>query len=176
MDAGSNDERPRVDLKQVFGCFLWMSIILATPLWLPFSPLFGPLLTQVFDVRERRFRRRMKDRGRFMDWEKLRPALETGDGTLIVEYGLKAPTRVWWTAINVLALAPSPPPSEREVQLLRHMPEPHSFVGWCHKRFLDDESGKAILTHPTDVPDGCSFARHFRERFPDISTIETVQA
>lgn len=101
----------------------------------------------------------------------LRSKLEAGEGTLIIEYGFKTPTRTWWTADDVPATATAPAPSRDEVQLLRHMSEPNPFVGWCHERCLREKTGKGMLTNPTNLPDG-RFS--FRERSPRITIVDAV--
>lgn len=149
------------------GCFL---LVLTLPLWLPIAFL----IDKAQEAGEARFARRMKDRGRFKDWEELRPALEAGEGTLIVEQGHKLPVRVWWTADDVLASAPCPPPNDVELQRLLGMMKPDAFVSWCHKRYLDDDNGAGLLTIPAGLPDELVFAAGIRERFPGMTTIDTV--
>ncbi|WP_337175811.1 hypothetical protein [Paludisphaera sp.] len=149
------------------GCIL---VFLTTPIWLPLVPLIARLQA----AGERRFLQRMKARGRFKTWEELRPALEAGEGTLIIEQGYKLPVRVWWTADDLLSSAPCPPPSDDEIQALVVVPRPHEFVAWCHRRYTAEEAGTAMLTLPADMPDGYILAPDFRERFPGLTTIDTV--
>ena len=127
-------------------------------------------------IGERRYRRRMAGRGRFSAWADLVPVLEAGQGTLIIEQANKCPVRVWWTPDDVLALAPCPPPAAEELDISGcRSAEPHEFVAWCHRRYLDEDAGSARLTHPAlALPPGLFFARFFEGRFPQITAIDTV--
>lgn len=175
MDEGPKVEREPPWYAKPFilvGCAL---LVLTSPLWLPIFFLVVFLISKVQDADERRFIRRMKDRGRFKGWEELRPVLEAGEGTLIIEQGHKLPARVWWTAEDVLLSAPCPPPHEDELQrIFFDLRKSHAFVSWCQGRYLDEDDGIGLLTFPTGLPDGLIFAPHFREQFPGLTTIDTA--
>ncbi|MDR3619542.1 MAG: hypothetical protein P4L85_09345 [Paludisphaera borealis] len=120
----------------------------------------------------------MKQRGRFIEWADLLPALTAGEGTLIIEQGNKCPVRIWWTPEDVLSRAPCPPPGQEELEYLcffRTPEESQEFVAWCHKRYTDEAEGAALITVPfLELPPGLLFAEFFREQFPLISAVDTV--
>src|SRR5262249_42954355 len=58
---------------------------------------FSATMAGLQGIGEKRFRRRMQDRGRFVEWGDLESDLKAGVGTLIIEQGQKCPVRVWWT-------------------------------------------------------------------------------
>jgi hypothetical protein len=150
------------------GCLLF---ILVVPLSIPFAFLMVGLQS----IGEMRFRRRMKERGRFIEWTDLMPALTAGDGTLIVEQGHKCPVRVWWTPDDVVSLAPCSPPSEDELDAMSIQPKNNEFVAWCHRRYTDEDGGLARITLPAlELPPGLFFADFFQQQFPRLTTVDTV--
>lgn len=155
------------------GCALG---ILSAPIWLPLVPPAVFAIGRLQDHKERRFRRRMRGRGRYIEWADLVPRIESGEGTVVFEQGLKLPVRVWWTPDDLLASAPSPPPSEAELEVLTVMRghRHHAFVSWCHRQYTDEDRGAALLTIPADMPDGFILAPYIRERHPKIRAVDTV--
>ncbi|WP_165250508.1 hypothetical protein [Paludisphaera soli] len=160
-----------VKIPFLVGCAL---LVLSSPIWLPFAFLAAWLVARLQDIQERRFVRRMRKCGRYIEWADLEPALEAGDGTLVFEQGYKLPVRVWWTPDDLLVSAPCPPLTDEEFQRLAMKSRPHAFVAWCHRRYTDEERGAALLTSPADLPDGYYLAPAFRERCPRIRAIDTV--
>ena len=152
------------------GCAL---VVLAAPIWLP---LVGPacfVIGRLQDRAERRFHRRMRESGRFIERADLTPSLEAGEGSLVFEQADKRPLRAWWTPDDLLASAPDPP-TEDELRSLLIVPSPHPFVTWRHLKYLDEDQGTALLTFPDDAPEDFIFAETFRERYPNIRAVDTV--
>jgi len=149
---------------------------LSAPIWLPLVPVAVFGMGRLQEYKERRFRRRMRGRGRYIEWADLVPRIESGEGTVVFEQGLKLPVRAWWTPDDLLTSAPSPPPSEAELEVLTIMRghRPHAFVSWCHRRYTDEDRGAALLTIPADMPDDYILAPYFRERHPRIRAVDTV--
>lgn len=158
-------------LVPVFFVLIVGAVLLSIPFGLVMAYVVQPL-------DERRFRRRMENRGRFVDWAELLPALEAGPGTLIVEHANKCPIRVWWTREDVLALAPCEPPGKDELQRLAlGACGRHDFIAWCHRRYIAEDSGIATLTLPDEDLPGelwLSYAPYLEGRFPRISAVDTT--
>jgi hypothetical protein len=155
-------------LPAVLPLFVLLGII--TGLSIPFSFSVAGLRL----IGEKRLRRLMRDRGRFVEWTDLASDLRNGVGTLIIEQGHKRPVRVWWTPDDVISLAPCSPPSEEELDVIGVL-EPHEFVAWCCHRYTDENGGSAKLTVASlELPPGLFFAKFFKERFPLISVVDTV--
>jgi hypothetical protein len=151
-------------------------LLLALPLAFLLIPVWLPIATAAQSWREHRFRRRMRAAGRFVDWPGLRPRLERGEGTLIVEQAQKDACRVWWTDENVRRLAGTlRPPDEAEMDYLR-LDDPDPFVWWCHRPFTAADGGSAFLTRPPyKHPPGFVEASFFREKFPSLPIVMTVK-
>jgi hypothetical protein len=87
--------------------------------------------------------------------------------------------RIWWTSDDVPDEAPVASPNDDET-LDFHPPEaPHPFSVWCARRFLNEETGTALLTFPTiripeKFPGGWS--EYFRDRYPQIAVVDTAYA
>jgi hypothetical protein len=96
-------------------------------------------------IREWRFRKRVRARGRYTTWRKLVEQFGPDSGTVLIDgptlgWGI---SRAWWTHENVIREAPcSRPKSPREIF---GGPSPHAFELWCYERYTSPESGTAIL-------------------------------
>ena len=124
---------------------------------------------------ERRVLYDMRLAGRFIPWHDLVPRLQQGDGTLIVEQGLMAAHRVWWTPDDLHQTAPMPPPLESYLRFRRTGP-PHPFIGWCHATYLSVDDGQASLTKPNfRLRAGPIRSTLFRDKFPDLNIVMTVK-
>jgi hypothetical protein len=98
-------------------------------------------------VEERRLRRQLTERGRFLDWTQVAEHLRQGQGTLIVQHlSPKGPIREWWVEEDLVSHPPVPLP-----RLVR-APVPVEQVDAlrAHARvcaaLVDVESGAAALT------------------------------
>lgn len=171
-DAPSRSDGPQDRLPAPLGVLL---IVVGIPVVLVSVPVWLPTLIAIQAWGEHRFRKRMRARGRFVDWADLVPRLRQGDGTLIVEQAQKIGCRVWWTDLEVLSRAEVPPPPEKELDYLRQ-DAPHPFVSWCHKAFIAADRGAASLTLPPyRYPPGFVEASFFREKFPALAVVMTVK-
>jgi hypothetical protein len=134
-----------------------------------------PFLVSIDWWRRLRFASRMRRQGRFIQWSALEPRLQVGEGTLIVEQAQKAGIRVWWVHDDVLRTAPIQPPLENHLNYFP-LTEPHPFFSWCFERYLNPDSGQAILTDPPySYPPGFATAAFFKDRFPALSVVMTVK-
>ena len=119
---------------------------------------------------QRRFRKMMGSRGRFITGNDLRPKLDEGTGTLVVECHTKGPFRIWWTDDDLASLGT--PLSTREELRAFYEGQEHPFNSRCLREYLDDETGKALLT---SLP-----ARHARSEklastFPSIRVVRVFR-
>jgi hypothetical protein len=145
-------------------------ILLMAALWIPVCAVMAFRQS----IQEARFRRQMQERGRRQQWPLIEPRLVAGEGALIIEQAQKMPVRLWWTADNVLQLAPKQPPEPEHLDVLLQF-APHPFVRWCHDRYTDPQAGTAILIEPPfRLPPGLWFASFFKERYPRLVAIDTV--
>jgi hypothetical protein len=125
---------PFVFLVSLFGLGSFFVIIaVMSPFW-----AFQYIRTQ------RRFRNSMKSKGRFIALNDLRPTLDDGTGTLIIEWWLKGPYRIWWTEDDMLSLG-KPATTREEIHALYEGQE-HPFNSRCLTEYLDEETGKAFST------------------------------
>jgi hypothetical protein len=129
-------------------------------------PLARPVFTLQIVRRERRFRNRMKARGRFITVKEVRPRLDAGGGNLILECGLKGTYRIWWTEDDLRSLGP--PIATREELVAFARGQEHVFNTRCQKEFLDEETGRAILT---SIPARWDRSRKLAQMFPQIKTV-----
>jgi hypothetical protein len=170
-NAGLRAQGP-VQLPWFVGLFVVMPLLFAlgflTILFLPFVWAFQYL-------QNRWFVRRMRTQGRFVAWTALEPLLVAGHGCLIVEQvNKKGGARVWHTAENPLMFAPVPPQPEEELNYVNPSRDPHPFVVWCERRYLNATTGTASLTEPPySYPRGLVESAFFLERFPALQVIMT---
>lgn len=116
--------------------FLLVLIMLAVPL--VFVSLF------MMKIQEARFERRWRRRGRFLPWPEVEQRMREVPSTLILQIGMKRPSRVWWTDEDVLARSPLTPPRwDRGLAVVRG---DTSFGTWCHFHYLSEDRGRAYLT------------------------------
>lgn len=114
--------------------------------------------------RVRRFRNEMKSKGRFVTLTDLRPRLNAGEGTLIEETGHKGPYHIWWTEDDLFSLGKAPSTDEELFAILTRK-ETHAFNSLCLKEYLDDETGKALLT---SIPPRYVASGRLARLFPDV--------
>lgn len=101
--------------------------------------------------RERKFRRLLRQQGRLIDMEWLRPRLDAGEGTLIEEWSPKGACRIWWTEDDLASQQPLLEKKERVLAL--YIQEPNSanepvraFNALCLTDYIARDVGKASLT------------------------------
>jgi hypothetical protein len=94
---------------------------------------------------KRKFQQQMRATGRFITCEELVSSLEAGQGTLIEESLGAGPIRIWYTQEDVLARGQPICTDEELLGVLSHK-LCHVFNAWCLRRYLDPESGIALLT------------------------------
>src|SRR4051794_21512681 len=109
------DDTPIAWWEWLFAPVMMPLFIVALLVLAGLSVLALPFLLLAFWWRERRFARLMRDRGRFIPWQELKPHLQAGEGTLVVEQAQKDGVRVWWTQEDVAQEAPAQPPPEQEL-------------------------------------------------------------
>ena len=85
--------------KRKLGLFLVFLVL--SPIILVLSPFYIAVVLITEALKERTFRRRLRERGRFIEWKQLELKLRAGEGTLVVEQGQKRPIRVWWTLVSI---------------------------------------------------------------------------
>lgn len=149
----------------------WMLLVvpLAIPL-LPFLVVYAIVLFSVLGLwsfvgnlaREIRFHGRMRRIGRCVPPSQLARQMAAEEGTIIVE----SPTlgwrvsRAWWTDEDVLALAPTEPPSR---------PAPNDpFDRWCHEEYTSPDTGRAVLFK---VWSGKRAQRCLSKAFPGVPVV-----
>jgi hypothetical protein len=120
-------------------------------------PLYVVLGLPFFYVKsmldERRLRKQLASKARFITLDALRPRLEAGEGVLIQELGIKGTSHIWWTQETSLA-AVVPPSSEEDLEM---------FHAQMRKEYLDPHSGRAVLT---SIPP--RYARKLGHKFPKM--------
>jgi hypothetical protein len=105
--------------------------------------IMWPFWRAKYAIQERRRRNALAGRGRFITVDALRPSLDAGKGTLIVDAAGKGPYRVWWTEDDLFSLGK--PVSSREDCIAAFKGE-HAFNARCLAEYLDDNTGRALLT------------------------------
>ena len=146
-----------------------------------------PFIMYIHWQRERRFVQLLKSRGRFMLWKELKPRLQAGEGTLIVEESVLHGMRIWWTTDDVMQFGPVQECDAVELYYDSDA-EPPLFVAWCFEQYLHPDTGKAVLTKPHYVnpslgffglndayPPGFVDKSFFAERFPKMRVVMTVE-
>jgi hypothetical protein len=165
--------------------FPWLRYLLI-PFVLPIAlavfavilPLFGALL--IFGVTwnyimERRFRKLLRRKGRFLSWKKALQCMNANPGTLIIE----SPTigwgiaRAWWTADDVSSLATCPMPSEMEYRKAASGGPIPEWESWCWKEYLSPENGRAHLLR---VWNGNSLEFRLRKLYPQLKVVSSWSA
>ena len=125
--------------------------------------------------REDRFHARLRASSRFLDWPVVAERLQRGEGTFLVEHANKQGARFWWSAEDVLALAPTAPPLDSGYDFI--CPDPrHAFVSWCFARYTSPASGSALLTRPDrDFPPLITNG-YLSSCFPNARAVLTILA
>lgn len=137
-------------------------------------------LNLLLDVDERRFRREMRERGRWLPWNALLPKLRVPIGTLIIEQGDLGPSyglqdRVWYTAEDVAKVSPYPLPPREALWWVAYQ-QPHPFIPWCQERYFAADRGIAVLTKPKpnfDRPELELGADFYSRLFPGLQVVDT---
>jgi len=110
----------------------------------PILAVVLPFLAVKGFFRERKFLRQLKSRHRFVTLRRLRPRLEAGEGTLIEEWGLKGPYRIWWTGEDIRARGtPLTLDDYRNIMQCKD----NAFNAQCVQDYLEPETGRALLTN-----------------------------
>src|SRR5262249_20729399 len=120
---------------------------------------------------ERRFRKRMKARDRYLTLDRLRQRLEAGEGTLIRESGVKGPVRIWWTEDDIPAKGTLVTTDEEYFAVFRG--EPHAYNLHCWQEYLAAETGKAILT---SIPPRYAAWGKLARMFPKVPVVTVIPA
>lgn len=118
---------------------------------------WGCLLLVVFALNailfapgERRFRKRLMNAGRFLNWRTVSQKLRAGEGTLIVDCQAPAgPAHDWWTPDDLYAAAPVALPGSVQAAKLTGAAEGRAladYARWCRQTYVDEQSGRASLT------------------------------
>ncbi len=124
-----------------FGCLVVLPLLLIVAVT---TPLWSPIHWLIFKWGERREIQRMKQAGRFIDWQELQTTSCQGkDGTLIFETAQKAGVRLWWTADDIKTISPHPLPDEEEIDYV--FGEDSLFMKWMRESYTGPE-GKALRT------------------------------
>ncbi len=154
-------------------------------LWFPFGLFYGmivlgflatamavlwPYAAIRLAVAERRFRAAMKSKGRFIILEDLRPRLIAGEGTLIEDMGQKGPYRLWWTQDDLSTLGS--PASTRADFIAIYAGKGHPFNSRCLDEYLDEDTGKALLT---SIPARYSSSGKLARMFPRVKTAKVFR-
>jgi hypothetical protein len=120
---------------------------------------------------QRRFRRLMKSKGRFISVSDLRPKLDGGTGTLIVEcHTTQRPFRIWWTEDDLSSLGR--PLSTREEFQAFYDGQEHPFNTRCLKEHLDAETGRALLT---SLPASHTRLEKLAHTFPSMKIVRVIR-
>jgi hypothetical protein len=160
-------------------------ILVAMPL-LPFA-MFGAMIGFAFillvivvvwpyaairwTVAERRFRVAMKSKSRFVFLDDLRPRLIAGEGTLIEDTGLNGPYRLWWTEDDLFAFGS--PASTREEFISIYEGKGHPFNSRCVSDYLDEDTGKALLT---SIPARYAAPGKLARKFPRVRVAKVYRS
>lgn len=112
----------------------------------------------------------MKVQGRFITLDDLRPRLDTGTGTLIMQWGQKGTYRIWWTEDDLFSLGE--PVSARDDFIAVFQGQEHAFNTRCQQQYLDDETGRALLT---SIPPRYGRSGKLARMFPRIKVAAVVQ-
>ena len=88
------EKRKSEKISPALSFLYWAFYFLACVILIPAS-LVGEIVQK---RREASFARRMREAGRFMEWQTFAQELKSGHGTAIIEcFSFSGPTRIWWT-------------------------------------------------------------------------------
>jgi len=94
QSALGREERKSEKISPLFSLLHWAFYLFACVIFMPAS-FVGEIVQK---RREASFARRMREAGRFMEWQMFAQELKSGHGTAIIEcFSLFGPTRIWWT-------------------------------------------------------------------------------
>ena len=122
------------------------SLLAITVFVVPIAAALWPFFRAKQIMRERSRRNALAAQGRFATIDTLRPKLDAGTGSLIVDTGEKEPYRVWWTEDDLFDLGK---PVSTKDEFIAAFRGEHAFNARCLTEYLDDKTGKALLTSMT---------------------------
>ncbi|HYV37430.1 MAG TPA: hypothetical protein VE988_17120 [Gemmataceae bacterium] len=120
-------------------------------------------------LQRRRYRQKLRGAGRLTSVTEIRHRLEVGEGTFIMETGFKGTYQIWWTEDDLLAKG-TPVKTNEEIFAVWEG-KPHEFNELLLKDYLDEDSGKAILT---DIPPKKARAGRLARAFPRTPSVLAV--
>jgi hypothetical protein len=123
--------------------------------------------------RERQFAETMRAQGRYRTLEELRPELEAGHGSLILECALHdaEQVRIWWTSDNVLSHG-APYATWEEYKAIMEG-RGHHFNDYCLARYLDPAHGQALLTA---VPmERADWDQRLKQAYPHVPVVPIIR-
>lgn len=129
----------------------------------------------LYFIDERRFRSRMRKKGRVLKRPAARDLIVAQGGTLIIEspsigWGN---TRAWWTPEDVQLIAPHGPPTDSEMRESAQEMRATPWDQWCFENFVSPDSGRALLLR---IGAGKAWQRRIKRSFPNLKIIETWTA
>lgn len=127
-----------------FGVFVGLLLLPLLFVAAAFSIPYGLIAMTLYRVREKRFAKRMAERGRIINFESFLQSSESGQGTVICEWKskFKGPIRLWWTGDDLFADTPFPIVDREELPLKTNE---QPFTRWCFDKYIDPSKGKALL-------------------------------
>jgi hypothetical protein len=131
-----------VELGAAWGCIIF-------PLLLVYGVVFFPLLVCLAGlaeyIKELRLKRRLRRRGRVVNWTDVKEKMSAGPSTLIVEMPFVGNIHFWWTEEDVIARSPFPPTHSWDFRFPQGRRSENPFPEWCYYHYLSDDTGKAFL-------------------------------
>jgi hypothetical protein len=160
-----------------------VALVILFPFILPIVPLVIAILLvlvvyaeiHIF-VSEIRFRRRMRQCGRFLRRRQLNARIaEEGSGTLIIEspslgWGF---THAWWTPDTVLAVSPYAAPTDDEYRSATKRMRCLDWDRWHWENYTDPDKGRGHLLR---VWNGRSLEKWVRRNHPLVDVVHTWTA
>lgn len=122
-------------------------------------------------IRERKHRNALRSQGRFVTVDAVRPMLNAGEGTLIEDTGQKGPYRIWWTEEDLFDLG-QPVSTKDKDAFLAALQGEHTFNARCLKEYLDDKTGRALLT---SIPARYARTGRLAQMFPKMKVAAVVR-
>jgi hypothetical protein len=153
--------------QKIHGPFLGLLLVPLMFLAAAISIPYGVVANALYEKRARHFARKMAEKRRSIASDQLLN-IEAKNGTIIWEWKsqFKGPTRVWWTADNLLQNSPFPIVDRKEwVPQENDLP----FTRWCFNEYVDPSQGKALL-----LASAKEQKRIVREKFGDIRQIDVL--
>ena len=125
--------------------FMFLAVLMGLGAILVPVAVMWPFLRTKHLIHERRHRNALRSQGRFSTVDALRSKLDAGEGTLIEDTGQKGPYHIWWTEDDLFDLG-KPVSTKDKDAFLAALREEHAFNARCLKEYLDDKTGRALLT------------------------------